>query len=542
MASINFPYYSYPNVPCAGYSNSIEYNKNVIRLNTKIETIIYELPANTLLHISIGAPFEEIFTEGSNTEIKTQFWFQYQQLIPIHILKYFEKFPHGKVVNIVISPNMNFETEKINVITPEFIKKSDSIYHWNKIATGHYVSKKFNIETIIFCCPMPSVDPKNPALYKRLLDIVEKFDGAYDPEKILQTEIDKAFITRFYSNLSRLFNVINSNNGFITVYSYAVFNQETSFSRICRYQMFPEILSLFSGHYKTNRVLAEWVFRHGFYSVVPHNKFSCDIDLISYCSLNTLVDIKEIKTIDFTPSNEMVLIKESVKVKKKNNNTINFTDLDKKFNFSKKETINNRFDIDDFECVNIMPDGDCLFSAVINGLNLDMNVKTLRYKVASYITNNFSIDEIFSTININNLDVDEFMKNYNMNKFDFVQLYLKIMEQKSRDSRNIRDYYDLPTEISYGGYLEIITMCELFKVKINIVQDDKLIAEISPRITTNIIEIHEIYLDYSINHYDLLVKKIKRNKNSKRRNSKNIKYYDDKDEFYDKDYNYSYFG
>lgn len=541
MALINFPYYSYPNIPCAGYSNSVEYNKNVLRLNTKLESLIYELPSNTLLHISIGAPFEEIFTEGSNSEIKTQFWFQYQQLIPIHITKYFEKFPHGKVVNIIISPNFNFETDKINVTTPEFIKKSDSIYHWNKIATGHYVSNKFNIETIIFCCPMPSVDPKNPALYKRLQELVEKFEGACEPDKIVQTEIDKAFITRFYSNMSRLFNFVNSNNGFVTVYSYAVFNQDTSFSKICRYQMFPEILSLFSGHYKTNRVLAEWVFRHGFYSVVPYTNFSSDIDLISYCSLNTLGDIKEIKTIDYTPSYEMVLIKESIKIKKNNtNNTINFTDLDKKFNNLKKNTNtnSNRFNIDNFECVNIMPDGDCLFSAVINGLNLDMNVKTLRYKVTSYITNNFVIDEIFSTININNLDVDEFMKNYNMNKFDFVQLYLKIMEMKSWESRNIRDYYDLPTEISYGGYLEIITMCELFKVKINIVQDDKLIAQITPRSTTNIIETDEIYLDYSINHYDLLVKKIKRRNSKSLKNNKNYDY-DDK---FDRDYDYTYFG
>ena len=527
MSSINFPYYSYPNAPCGGYTNGEQYNQDVIKLNDKLEELNYLISDNVLLHISIGAPFEEIFTENSNQEIKTKFWFQYQQLIPNHIKRYTETFPHHKVYNIIISPNYNFEDDQIQKIKPHFIEKSNDIYNWNKINSKHYISEKYNIETLIYCCPMPSVDPKNKEIYLRLKEL-EKTHSFCDAEKLLQTEFDKVFIARFYSNLSLLFDKINSYHGFITVYSYAVFNQDTAFSRICRYSMFHEILSLFTGSPR-NRVLGEWIFRHGFYSVLPFIKFSTDVDTICYCdykSLDNLPENTEIKYLDYYANefrlNKIKLNNEINKTNKpKNSNKLDIVKKNlEKYNYA-KNNIYHDFNYEDFNLIKINPDGDCLFNAVIQGLRLDINTKIIREKVVEYIKNNFTNEEIFSTININNFSVNNFLTEYRMSDKDFVELYLKTMGMKACESINIRDYFKLPFEFVFGGYLEIIAICELFKTKINIVRDSKIIAVLEP-INSNFNK--EIYLDYAYNHYNLLSREYSYNGRITRKNKNKNSY------------------
>lgn len=61
---------------------------------------------------------------------------------------------------------------------------------------------------------------------------------------------DNIFTNKFYVNLNTLFNKITLNKGFITCFSFAVFNKLTKNGNLNNYIMFGEIKKLFDANMK----------------------------------------------------------------------------------------------------------------------------------------------------------------------------------------------------------------------------------------------------------------------------------------------------
>ena len=75
------------------------------------------------------------------------------------------------------------------------------------------------------------------------------------------------------------FKRIEKNNGNIICFSYAVFNNESSFSKYNNYFMFSEILKLFNNYNK--RLLCEWIYQNDNSKMITYSKEN--IDIIDYC-------------------------------------------------------------------------------------------------------------------------------------------------------------------------------------------------------------------------------------------------------------------
>jgi len=148
------------------------------------------------------------------------------------------------------------------------------------------ITRRYKI--YIFCTPLPSKDINNSKKvdFWRLkfmeigvevdnkTEIESKVNTDYDVEKIKQTSYDRKFIMQFYNNLENLFDVVDK-NGFITCFSFAVFNTKTNRSSINNYKMFEEIKYHFN---KNKRLLAEWLFTENNFYVYKYKS----MEMISY--------------------------------------------------------------------------------------------------------------------------------------------------------------------------------------------------------------------------------------------------------------------
>lgn len=263
--SLNNPFYKYPGIPCAGYHNTEEIIPELERLNHFITHSIYDNKETTLLHLTIGAAMEERAIDN-NEDIKMQ----WKQLLPHHLEKYAIENPMKKVINIIISPNKGFTNKFFT--EPTFVKKTNETFHWQKIDNKHYKSKKCNFEVYIFCTMLPHIDTSYVELVNRLKK-TNFTNGDMTAESYMQTEYDVEFIKKFYSNLNMLFTTVNANNGCVTCFSFAVFNNSTAKSSINKYQMFSEINELFTVTNLHNRLLCEWIYITTNYSVISYNHY-----------------------------------------------------------------------------------------------------------------------------------------------------------------------------------------------------------------------------------------------------------------------------
>lgn len=249
---INFPYYFYPNIPFSGYMNTKEYNKNLIDLN-KLLLNLKSIQKQILLHITIGAPAEEIIAESTDYAWNKQ-WIQ---LYSSHLNK-----NNIEIIHIIIAPNKHF-TSDLNYCeykTPTFIKMTDDL-EWEK-HKNVYISKIRPITVYIFYTMMPTIDERNNKIIKcntgRFENIYKSCTvvvSQYLIETYVQTQNDINFTKQFYQNLKELVNIIKENGGITTCFSLAVFCEMTDkFSHGQNYNMFKEIT--FVGL----DLLAEWNF------------------------------------------------------------------------------------------------------------------------------------------------------------------------------------------------------------------------------------------------------------------------------------------
>lgn len=275
--SLNNPYYPYPKFPLSGYYDLDHYNENLTILNSYIQELTRKISKKVLFHLTIGSAAEELCIEN-----KTDIGFNWQQLLPHHIQNCIKH--NLPVYNLIISPSKMFKDD----YTPLFIENTPE-YRWYKKSNNTFKSAIYDITIKIFYCPLPSEYDYTKILSKLKKSGMEMFTDDYISQ-FVQSENDKIFIREFYNNLDLLFRKVNFYSGFVTCFSYAVFNDETSNCIYNNYHLFREIKKLFSLDYRIdNRFLAEWVYRLSFYCMVIHNKFHLELDDYSNSDTDVIV-------------------------------------------------------------------------------------------------------------------------------------------------------------------------------------------------------------------------------------------------------------
>ena len=261
--ALNFPFGRYAGgIPFShGYSDTAVYNREIKKCTDKLEEF-KTIDTPTLLHISIGAAMDEELTSETIGE-------QYKQLFPEHLLNAYNTTEYN-IKHIIISPNVNFGEA---FVAPAFIGKTQDIMGWEQIGDRIYMDKQRRYSIYIFNTLMPSEQQNNAAYigqwserYRR-----DNLQDIYNMEIFRQTENDKQFIRQFYDLLNSVFTQIETYNGFISCFSYAVFNEMTRNSHYVDYVMFKEIMALFN---KSTRILAEWRYTKSNFNVYQFRSYN----------------------------------------------------------------------------------------------------------------------------------------------------------------------------------------------------------------------------------------------------------------------------
>lgn len=264
--NLSFPYYTYPGIPCSGYQDIKNYNRELYRLKNEIIKLNEIQYQPILFHLTIGAAMEELLHIDLNDEYR----FQWQQLFPNHIMNALKN--DTKVVHFIVSPNKNFSAD--NFIEPYFIKNTPE-FEWELIEDRKYISHKYSYTVMIFYTMIPTVDTRN----EKICNIMHSYlhDMDYIINTFVQTKLDITFTKQFWNDLDNLITNINKYGGIVTCFSFAVFNADTNNSTIRNYDMFPEIMYIFNKH--SINLLAEWIFYPCNYLVYLYNN---SIENISY--------------------------------------------------------------------------------------------------------------------------------------------------------------------------------------------------------------------------------------------------------------------
>jgi len=264
--ALNFPFGRYAGgVPFShGYSETAVYNREIKKCTDILEDF-KTIDTPTLLHISIGAAMDEELTSETIGE-------QYKQLFPEHLLNAYNTTEYN-IKHIIISPNVNFGEA---FVAPAFIGKTQDIMGWEQIGDRIYMDKQRRYSIYIFNTLMPSEQQNNAAYISQWSERFRRdnIQDIYNMEIFRQTENDKRFISNFYNLLNSVFTQIETYNGFISCFSYAVFNEITRNSHYVDYVMFKEIMTLFN---KPTRILAEWRYtkiNFNVYQFRSYNKIS----------------------------------------------------------------------------------------------------------------------------------------------------------------------------------------------------------------------------------------------------------------------------
>ena len=255
------PYFQYPGFPFSGYNDIEAYNEELIRLNEFIKSLTSTISSKVLLHITAGSAAEELYEEN-HTEIN----FLWQQLFPEHLQN--SPIP---VIHLIVSNSRMFSKKYI----PLFVKNTPEL-GWEFIDDEKYTikCKKLNITVKIFYTGLPSKSD-----YSKIVTTL-RVRNIYNEEElklIEQTNTDRDFTNMFYYNLENLFSCINSYGGFVSLFSYAVFRKDSEKGIFDGYHLFQEIKKLFPVNYKhSKRLLAEWIYRIGVYSMIIYNDNETD--------------------------------------------------------------------------------------------------------------------------------------------------------------------------------------------------------------------------------------------------------------------------
>ncbi len=438
--TLNNPYYMYPGYPFSGYNNLEHYNENLINLNAYINKLESEISSKTLLHITCGSAAEELFADN-----RQEIEFQWQQLFPEHLQR-LSKESSMPIIHVIVSNSRMFERDDYK---PLFIDNTKE-YKWSVIDKNTIRSDEYNIIVKIFNCGMPSECDYTSCL--TALRQRRVFDEAHIAS-LEQTTYDKTYIRQFYQNLGRLFDKVNSHSGFVTCFSWAVFNDATDRGRLRNFHLFREIKSLFTGDYKySNRLIAEWIYRIGYYNIIINNDTSSEIDdrCISYVNPETLDD-------DTLERNKLKILEF--------NSSMSIRTLEKKKKIKKNQEI-------DSKSPNILYEYFIKYSDIFKDStnhNIDDQVNQLRYTVEKFIKQRYDKEnEIKNYLKIHNNFKD---KNFENNK----EVYYNYISKNGNHqmSKEIKNYLNIPFHGTIYDIYELSALSTICKINVTIFEDDK---------------------------------------------------------------------
>jgi hypothetical protein len=321
--NLNNPFSLYPSGLASPYSYIETYISEVNRLNDYI-TSFDHTREKQLFHLTVGAAMEEYLVSNLDEAKSKNVTYQWRQLFPFWLDKYIQTNKDANVTLVIVSPNISFYQEECKA-DPIFIEKTNDIYNWITGGSGmEYTSKNYNVTVKLFYTLFPHKCEYNEKYMKRMkLDINKSSKELF--MRILQTNEDKLFIKRFYENIHCLFQKIISNKGFISCYSYAVFNIHTRNAAFgYKFKMFRELLYTLKRFPKKNIHVCEWMFSYGCYVVTDliNKSHVDDYFSISYIKPRKGLSDGHIPVIDHT--NDITMkYDECIKYVPKNKKSVN---------------------------------------------------------------------------------------------------------------------------------------------------------------------------------------------------------------------------
>lgn len=147
---------------------------------------------------------------------------------------------------------------------------------------------------------MPTIQ-NNSYVIDKLEKQFKSTDFIIDFDSYRQIKYDSDFTINFYKILDILFNKIKSYGGIISIFSFAVFNADTNLASIKNYIMFKELLDIVPKD-DPSIILAEWIFRLGFYCIIPYSKIMDKFMIVFISQDDFTFDIKDLNEIFFKKS------------------------------------------------------------------------------------------------------------------------------------------------------------------------------------------------------------------------------------------------
>jgi|688.fasta_scaffold283508_1 hypothetical protein len=261
---LNYPWFLYPKFPVSGYFDIFSYKIELVKLYNELNNLIEKIKSPILFHLTIGAAMEEYIIENDSN-----YTFQWRQLFPVHLEKFATENPDIQIIHLIISPNESFSDKKY--FTPKFVSNSKKI-KFIETNKREFISSTHNIITKIFYTMMPTIQ-NNSYIIENLKEKFKSTDLIIDFDNYKQIKYDSDFTINFYKTLNILFNKIKSYGGIISIFSFAVFNCDTNLASIKNFIMFKELLDIISKD-DPSIILAEWIFRFGFYCIIPYSKIT----------------------------------------------------------------------------------------------------------------------------------------------------------------------------------------------------------------------------------------------------------------------------
>lgn len=442
--TLSNPYYMYPGYPFSGYSNLEHYNKKLTELSLYINELKSSVNSKILLHLTCGSAGEEVFADN-----RRDIGFQWQQLFPEHLQK-LSKESVLPIVHIIVSNSRFFENEEYKPLFMNYTKE----YKWYFADKNTIKSEVYDITIKIFNCGMPSECDYSTVLARLRQNRI--FDEAHI-SSLNQTAEDKSFIRKFYSDLGSLFDKVNYFSGFVTCFSWAVFNAETDRAGLRNFYLFREVKNLFLSDYRhSKRLIAEWVYRIGCYVIVINN----DSDIED--SDNKCISFVRQNTLDNSTQESNIL-----RVLEFGSN-ITVRTLEKKKKEKKPIEIHHN-------SPNILYEYFIKYSDIFKDStndNIDDQVNQLRYTVEKFIKQRYDKNnEIKNYLNIHKHFKD---KNFQNPK----EVYYNYISKNGNHqiSKEIKNSMNIPFHGTMYDIYELSALSTICKLNITIFEDDKHIV------------------------------------------------------------------
>jgi len=481
--------------------NSSHYVPEIIKLNNKLNNLNVK---NTLVILIIGSLIDDIIDYQFSEK------HQYQHLpkfIHNHLLN-----TSNKIKIICIAPGNGKDKE----IYPQFINLTQEEYEWKKNNKQEYTSKKYPTLTYSFYNTLfpefidndfVKVGNKNAYLYnngitkhripklyyknKHFRDMytVHHETGTNIYLKIknnlaigqfselgnnLPSDTDKLFVNNFHNTLCNLIKQLKDNSGSLLILNYAVFRD--NWMNESPFYFFKTLYDNFIQNKWQNVKILDYIFN-------DNSNILYDIDnkkIYSYEDDTIELHIARYSRIQI--NNAEIPTNKKIQSKKKLRNTIN---------------INNT----SFKIINVDDDGNCMFNAILKQFDkIPISIQNARKLIIAQILSDDNIPVLLKEELYTRTEYYDLIIKKGINYVFDLHLYFMKEGPECENSENIREHYDLPLDVYYGGNYELSVLSKLLNINIRIINIDNIIIEILSSYNT---AYDDIYIKYYGGHYNI---------------------------------------